>query len=149
MMGALTWVQQAAARPNRNNHHSLGARALPGRFPERQCTDQYENPRQEDGEQLRMAPARTEPRGDDDASRRRALGTNRHGVCKAGYFTGAQASAGLHDAALFYFIDAKVAAALQRDADARLSSRQLARLPSAKMLSKRMRRPQFPLDRYK
>ena len=30
---------------------------------------------------------------------------------KAGYFTGAQAGAGLQDAALFYFIDAKVAAA--------------------------------------
>jgi hypothetical protein len=30
---------------------------------------------------------------------------------KAGYFTGAQAGAWLQDAALFYFIDAKVAAA--------------------------------------
>jgi hypothetical protein len=30
---------------------------------------------------------------------------------KVGYFTGAQAGAGLQDAALFYFIDAKVAAA--------------------------------------
>jgi hypothetical protein len=32
-------------------------------------------------------------------------------VGKAGYFTGAQAGAGLRDAALFYFIDAKMAAA--------------------------------------
>jgi hypothetical protein len=30
---------------------------------------------------------------------------------KAGYFTGAQAGAGLQDAALFYFVDAKIAAA--------------------------------------
>jgi hypothetical protein len=30
---------------------------------------------------------------------------------KSGYFTGAQAGAGLQDAALFYFIDAKIAAA--------------------------------------
>jgi hypothetical protein len=30
---------------------------------------------------------------------------------RSGYFTGAQAGAGLRDAALFYFIDAKVAAA--------------------------------------
>ena len=30
---------------------------------------------------------------------------------KAGYFTGAETGAGLRDAALFYFLDAKVAAA--------------------------------------